>query len=76
MKLLESVLDTCSNSREMVDTDDMQSGFMPSRGTTNSTLIVHQLQEKFIAGNKPLHFVFVDLEKAFDWVPKRSCGGP
>ena len=69
MKLLECVLD--SFIREMVDIDAMQFGFMPGRGTADAIFIIRQLQEKYIAANKPLYFPFVDLEKAFDQVPRK-----
>ncbi|XP_035665616.1 uncharacterized protein LOC118408864, partial [Branchiostoma floridae] len=69
MKLLERVLD--SAIRKMVNIDDLQFAFVPGRGTTDAIFIVRQLQEKFIAANKPLYFAFVDLEKAFDRVPRR-----
>ena len=36
-----------------------------------SLFIVRQLQEKHIAAKKPLYFAFVDLEKAFDHVPRK-----
>jgi hypothetical protein len=49
----------------------MQYGFVPGRGTTNAIFITRQLQEKFVSANKPLYFAFVDLEKAFDRVPRR-----
>ena len=44
---------------------------MPGRGTTDAIFIIRQLQEKYIAANKPLYFAFVDLEKAFDRVPRK-----
>ena len=69
MKFLERVLD--SFIREMVDIDAMQFGFVPGRGTTDAIFIIRQLQEKYIAVNKPLYFAFVDLEKAFDRVPRK-----
>ena len=79
MKLLERVLD--SYIRKMVNIDEMQFGFVPGRGTTDAIFIVRQLQEKYLGVNKPLYFAFVDLEKAFDRVPRevlwwalRSCG--
>ena len=69
MKLLERVLD--SFIREMVDIDAMQFGIVPGRGTTDAIFIICQSQEKYIAANKPLYFAFVDLEKAFDRVPRK-----
>ena len=69
MKLLERVLD--SFILEMVDIDVMQFGFVPGRGTTDAIFIIRQLQEKYIVANKPLYFAFVDLEKAFDRVPRK-----
>ena len=68
LKLLERVLD--SFIREIVEMDYIQFGFL-GRGTTDAIFIIHQLQEeKYIAANKPLYFAFVDLEKAFDHVPR------
>ena len=43
---------------------------MPHRCTTDAIFIVRQLQEKYLAAKKPLYFTFVDLEKAFDRVPR------
>ena len=48
----------------------MQFGFMPGKGTTDAIFVVHQVQEKFLAKKKHLYFAFVDLEKAFDRVPR------
>ena len=49
----------------------MQFGFVPGRVTTDVIFIIRQLQEKYIAANKPLYFAFVGLEKAFDRVPRK-----
>ena len=51
--------------------DDSQFGFVPGRGTTDAIFVVRQLQEKFQAANKRLYMAFVDLEKAFDRVPRK-----
>ena len=49
--------------------DEIQFGFMPGCGTANSIFVLKQLLEKYIAKKRNLYFPFVDLEKAFDWVP-------
>ena len=48
----------------------MQFGLRPGRGTTDAIFIVRQIQEKFLAQKKDLWIAFVDLEKAFDRVPR------
>ena len=48
----------------------MQMGFMPGRGTTDAIFILRQLLEKYEMAGRDLYVVFVDLEKAFDHVPR------
>ena len=55
----------------MVDLNEMQFGFMPKRGTMDALFIVRRLQEEFREKDKKLYLCFVDLEKAFDRVPRR-----
>ena len=43
---------------------------MPEYDTKGAIFIVKQLQEKYLAKNKNLHFAFVDLEKDFGLVPR------
>ena len=69
MKIMERVLER--RLREKLNIDEMQFGFMPGRGTTDAIFIVRQLQEKYLQSRKNLYFCFVDLEKAFDRVPRR-----
>ena len=57
--------------RQVVSTDDSQFGFVPGRGTTDAIFVIRQLQEKYLAANKRLYTAFVDLEKAFDRVPRK-----
>ena len=69
MKILERIVDGLI--RQVVSIDDSQFGFVPGRGTTDAIFVVRQLQEKYLAANKRLYMAFVDLEKAFDRVPRK-----
>lgn len=44
---------------------------MPGRGTTDAVLIVRQVQEVYIKKNRNMLFVFIDIEKAFDRLPRK-----
>ena len=68
MKVIERIVEKLI--RDIVNIDEMQFGFMPGKGTTDAIFILRQLQEKFLAKKLPLYFAFVDLEKAFDRVPR------
>ena len=68
MKVFERVIET--KIREKVKIDDMQFGFMPGKGTMDAIFIARQLQERFLEKKKELFFAFIDLEKAFDRVPR------
>ena len=48
----------------------MQFGFMSGKGTTDAIFIMRQVEEKHQAKKKTLYYAFVDLEKAFDRVPR------
>ena len=43
---------------------------MKGRGTTDDIFMARQMQENFTVKGKKLYFGFVDLEKAFDRVPR------
>ena len=45
---------------------------MAERSTVDAIFIVRQLQEKYREKKKRLYHIFVDLEKAFDRVPRRA----
>lgn len=68
MKWVEKLLE--KRLRKIIIIDECQFGFMPGKSTTDAGFIVRQLQEKFNAKKKKLYHVFVDLEKAFDRVPR------
>ena len=44
---------------------------MPGCGTTDAIFILRQIQEAYIRINQNLYFAFIDLEKAFDRVPRQ-----
>src|SRR3954465_12643647 len=75
IKLLDHVLKVWervfeARLRKTVKIDDMQFGFSPGKGTTDAIFIVRQVQEKLLGKQKELWMAFVDLEKAFDRVPR------
>ena len=69
MEVLDRIVDRLI--RQLVSINDSQFGFVPGRGTTDAIFVEKQLQEKYLAANKRLYMAFVDLEKAFDGVPRK-----
>ena len=68
LKVFERVIENLL--RDKIDIGSMQFGFMPGKGTTDAIFVVLQVQERFMDKKRPLFFAFVDIEKAFDRVPR------
>ena len=51
---------------------EAQCGFRSGRGTIDQIWLVYQLIEKSIEHECAVHICFVDLEKAFDSVPRHA----
>ena len=62
-------IDKMQNGFMPVRGDKMQYGFMPGRGTVDAVFVLRRPSEKLRVKNKKLFFIYVDLQKVFDWVP-------
>ena len=69
LKILERVIE--GRLREIVKIHNHQFGFMRGMSTVDATFIVRQIQEKCLEGNRKVYWCFVDLEKAYDRVPRK-----
>ena len=68
MKVVERIIQY--RIQQQSEIDDMQFGSVKGKETTDAIFMARQMQENFRVKGKKLYFGFVDLEKAFDRVPR------
>ena len=69
-KIWEKVVDR--RLRECTEIHESQFGFMPGRSTTDAIFILKQTIEKHREGQKDIRVTFIDIEKAYDRVPREE----
>ena len=70
MKVWERIIK--ARLRDRMEISKQQYGFMPGKGTTDAIFDLRMLMEKYKEGQRELHCVFVDLEKAYDRIPREE----
>ena len=70
MKAWEKILDV--RLKEGVKISENQFGFAAGKSTTDAIFILRQIQQKYTEKKKRLYHIFIDLEKAFDRVPRSA----
>ena len=70
MKLYERVHG--NRLRNIVSISDEQFGIVKGNSTTYSIFALRKLQERYREGHQYLHCVIIDLEKAYDRIPREE----
>ena len=68
MKLCDRVIEQRLQETMQISTN--QFGFMLGRSTTEAIFLIRHVMERFREQKKDLHLVFIDLEKAYDKIPR------
>ncbi|GJV65767.1 retrovirus-related pol polyprotein LINE-1 [Tanacetum coccineum] len=68
MKLWERVIERRLRTETLVSKN--QFGFMPERSSVEAIHLIRSLMEKYKERQRDLHMAFLDLEKAYDSIPR------
>ena len=70
IKVWERIIE--ARLRDRVEIGKPQYEFMPGKGISDAMFALRMLMEKYREGQRELHCVFVNLEKAYDRVPSEE----